>query len=81
MPEASTTRELRDRPLRWPAANAVWRRVRTAWQFVREVSGDDAYERYREHALQAHPGQPAMTRSAFYRFRMEQKWNRITRCC
>ena len=67
--------------LRWGAANAGWRLVRSAWCFVREVSGDDAYERYREHILEAHPGQPAMTRSEYYRMRTEQKWDRVTRCC
>jgi uncharacterized short protein YbdD (DUF466 family) len=63
------------------AASTAWRLVQTVWRFLRQASGDDAYERYREHMLAAHPGQPAMTRSAYYRFRMEQKWNRITRCC
>jgi len=67
--------------LRWGAANAGWRLLRSAWCFVREVSGDDAYERYREHILEAHPGQPAMTRSEYYRMRTEQKWDRVTRCC
>ncbi|HTS54218.1 MAG TPA: YbdD/YjiX family protein [Burkholderiales bacterium] len=66
--------------LRTPA-NTGWRLMQAVWRFVRQVSGDDAYERYRDHILQAHPGQPAMTRTAYYRFRTEQKWNRITRCC
>jgi uncharacterized short protein YbdD (DUF466 family) len=48
---------------------------------LRQASGDDAYERYREHMLHAHPGSTVMSRSAYYRFRMEQKWNRLTRCC
>jgi uncharacterized short protein YbdD (DUF466 family) len=81
MRDAVTTPDLRGKRLRWAAANAAWRLARVAWQLLRQASGDDAYERYREHMLQAHPGQPAMTRSAYYRFRMEQKWNRITRCC
>ncbi len=63
------------------AANAAWRLLRSAWYFVRQVSGDDAYERYREHMLEAHADQSAMTRSEHYRVRTEQKWNRITRCC
>lgn len=67
--------------LRWRAANAAWRILRSAWRFVRQVSGDDAYERYREHMLHAHAAQPAMTRKDYYRFRTEQKWNRVTRCC
>jgi uncharacterized short protein YbdD (DUF466 family) len=71
----------RGKRLRWRAANAAWRWVRAAWYFVRQVSGDDAYERYRAHMLQAHADQPAMTRGEYYRFRTEQKWSRLTRCC
>jgi uncharacterized short protein YbdD (DUF466 family) len=67
--------------LGWGAADAAWRLLRSAWYFVREVSGDDAYERYREHVVEAHPGQPAMSRSEYYRVRTEQKWDRVTRCC
>ena len=67
--------------LGWGAANAAWRLLCSVWYFVRQVSGDDAYERYREHMLQTHAGQPAMTRSEYYRVRTEQKWNRLTRCC
>jgi uncharacterized short protein YbdD (DUF466 family) len=75
MADAPTT-QLADR-----APHAAWRLARTAWTLLRQVSGDDAYERYREHMLQAHPGSAVMSRSAYYRFRMEQKWNRLTRCC
>jgi uncharacterized short protein YbdD (DUF466 family) len=53
----------------------------SAWAFVRQVSGDDAYERYREHMLEAHAAQTAMTRREYYKARTEQKWNRVTRCC
>jgi len=64
-----------------PAGRAPWRWARTAWILLRQASGDDAYERYCEHMLHAHPGSAVMSRSAYYRFRMEQKWNRLTRCC
>jgi len=63
------------------AQRAAGRLARAAWTFLRQASGDDAYERYREHMLQAHPGSAVMSRSAYYRFRMQQKWNRLTRCC
>ena len=63
------------------AQRAASRLARTAWALLRQASGDDAYERYREHMLQAHPGSAVISRSAYYRFRMEQKWNRLTRCC
>jgi len=63
------------------ARRAAWCVARSVWALLRQASGDDAYERYREHMLQAHPGNAVMSRSAYYRFRMEQKWNRLTRCC
>ena len=70
-----------DKQQRRGAATAGWRLLRSAWHFVRQVSGDDAYERYRAHVLQAHGGQDAMTRAEYYKARTEQKWNRVTRCC
>jgi uncharacterized short protein YbdD (DUF466 family) len=51
------------------------------WRFLRQASGDDAYERYLEHMAGAHPGAAAMSRSQYFRFRQDEKWNRITRCC
>jgi uncharacterized short protein YbdD (DUF466 family) len=71
----------RSQRLRWSAATTAWRLLCAAWYFMRQVSGDDAYERYREHMLRAHSGQPAMTRSEYYRLRTEQKWSRANRCC
>jgi uncharacterized short protein YbdD (DUF466 family) len=73
--------ERRDKGLRWAVVNTTWRLVWVAWNFLRQASGDDAYERYLDHMVRAHPGQPAMSRGEYYRFRTEQKWNRITRCC
>jgi len=63
------------------AQRAAWRLARMAWTLLRQAAGDDAYERYCEHMLKTHPGSVVMGRSAYYRFRMEQKWNRLTRCC
>ena len=63
------------------AADAAVHALSAAWAFVRQVSGDDAYERYVEHMLGEHPERALMQRDQYYRFRTEQKWNRITRCC
>jgi uncharacterized short protein YbdD (DUF466 family) len=73
--------ELADQGLARAAWNAASRLALVGWRFVRQVSGDDAYERYADHMQRAHPGVPGMTRGHYYRFRTEQKWNRITRCC
>ena len=52
------------------AQRAAWRLARTAWTLLRQASGDDAYERYCEHMLQAHPCNSVMSRISYYRFRM-----------
>ncbi len=62
-------------------SNLAWRFAWTSWRFVRQVSGDDAYDRYAEHMRLTHPDQRAMERAEFFRFMQDQKWNRISRCC
>ena len=57
------------------------RLLSAVWRFLRQASGDDAYERYLEHIACEHPGTSPMNRAQYFRFRQEQKWNRITRCC
>ncbi len=73
--------DLRNKGLRRAALNTTWQLLWLGWHLLRQASGDDAYERYLDHMVQAHPGHPAMRRGEYYRFRTEQKWNRITRCC
>jgi len=52
-----------------------------AWAFLREVSGDDAYERYLRHQAEAHPGERPLSRKAFFGQELERKWSGIRRCC
>lgn len=63
---------IRQRVLAW---------TKRAWGLVREMSGDDAYDRYLAHLGHAHPDQPAMPRSAFYAERQRRKWSGVSRCC
>jgi uncharacterized short protein YbdD (DUF466 family) len=52
-------------------------------RFVREISGDDAYERYLVHWQEHHArqgGEP-QTRAAFFKAEQERKWNGVKRCC
>jgi len=65
----------------WSAPNLLWHALWQLWRYLREVSGDDAYERYLLHMGRFHPGQTPMTRADHFKFRQEQKWNRLTRCC
>ncbi|MFL6580073.1 MAG: YbdD/YjiX family protein [Burkholderiales bacterium] len=56
-------------------------RVRRLWQYLREVSGDDAYERYVAHHEIAHAGQQCLTRRQFFAQRQDEKWSKVSRCC
>ena len=65
--------------LRW--LQQMTRRLRSAWHFIRELSGDDAYERYLQHAGRAHPGVEPLTPAAFQAQREARKWSGVQRCC
>ena len=51
------------------------------WSAVRELSGDDAYERYCAHQASHHANQCVLTRKEFFQQQQEQKWTGIKRCC
>jgi uncharacterized short protein YbdD (DUF466 family) len=55
--------------------------VRRAWCWLRQVSGDDAYERYRAHLLTQHAASVPLTRAQFCAQQQERKWSGISRCC
>jgi uncharacterized short protein YbdD (DUF466 family) len=56
-----------------------WRAVR--W-YVREVTGESAYDRYVEHERLGHPDRPVMTRGEFERRRQDLANARPQqRCC
>jgi uncharacterized short protein YbdD (DUF466 family) len=50
--------------------------------YLREVSGESAYDRYVEHMRRDHPEQPVMSRREYERRRMDQRdENPRARCC
>ena len=51
------------------------------WSAVRELSGDDAYERYCVHQASHHASQPVLSRKELSQQQQEQKWAGIQRCC
>lgn len=53
--------------------------IRTAWQYFREVSGEEDYPRYRARVI-AEGGDP-LAPDAFYLGQLRQKYSRISRCC
>ncbi len=57
--------------------------LRRIWSLLREVTGDDAYERYLAHWRAEHSPDAAapLDRSSFYREEQRRKWDGIRRCC
>lgn len=59
--------------------------LKQIWQRIRQLSGDDAYERYLVHYTQVHAAQPdaalPLSRAAFFKQWQEQKWTGVKRCC
>jgi len=57
------------------------RGLKALWRWVREATGDDAYERYLVHQAQAHAGERPMSRREFVKAEQQRKWSGINRCC
>lgn len=56
--------------------------LKRIWRRVRELSGDDAYERYLAHRQAHHAGEgPPLDRAEYFRRRQERKWGSTQRCC
>lgn len=52
-----------------------------AW-YLREVSGESAYDRYCEHLRRRHPDEALPTRAEYWRWRMDERdKNPGARCC
>jgi uncharacterized short protein YbdD (DUF466 family) len=56
-------------------------RLRTLWSCIRQLSGDDAFERYRAHHLAGACGATPMSRGEFYAHEQRRKWSGVSRCC
>lgn len=57
--------------------------LRRGWLALRELSGDDAYERYLAHLSEcsAPHGHAPLTRAAFFAAEQRRKWDGVRRCC
>jgi len=53
--------------------------ARIVWQYLRELSGENDYARYRARALGQ--GSRPMSPDEFYLWQLRQKYSRINRCC
>ena len=56
-------------------------KLMSIWQALRQLSGDDGYERYLTHHAIAHPGTLPLSRAAWFANWQRQKWSGINRCC
>ena len=55
--------------------------LRVGWAGLRQITGDDAYDRYLERHEKTHPDVPALTRDEFYVSELDRKWSGVNRCC
>lgn len=55
--------------------------LKRAWRTLREVSGDDAYERYLAHRRTPDTPDPPLSRAEFFRAEQRRKWDGVRRCC
>ena len=53
------------------------------WRLFRELTGDDAYERYLTHWRDRHAGEESepLSRAAFFREEQRRKWDGVRRSC
>jgi len=56
-------------------------KIRTFWEGIRRISGDDAYERYLKQHADRHPAEPALSRAEFFKQWQDGKWKGVKRCC
>ena len=49
---------------------------RYAWEYLKEISGENAYDRYVMVHMATHPEKPPMSRGEFYRHRQDEKYNK-----
>ena len=51
------------------------------WRAIRELSGDDAYERYMAQHATNYPDTTPLARKDFFLYQQQQKWSGLQRCC
>jgi uncharacterized short protein YbdD (DUF466 family) len=55
--------------------------VGTAWNVIRSLSTDDAYDKYLAHHAETHAGVRPLGRREFYMRQQQEKWTGVSRCC
>ena len=61
--------------------NPLLKPLRYAWEYLKEISGENSYDKYLAVHSATHPGKRPMTRGEFYRWRQDEKFaNPGSRC-
>ncbi len=56
--------------------------IKIVWQAIRQLSGDDAYERYLRHHAEHHADESEpLSKQAFFKKWQDEKWQGVKRCC
>lgn len=58
-------------------------KIKLFWRGIRQLSGDDAYERYLKHYAEHHQddGNAPLSKADFFRQWQDEKWQGVKRCC
>lgn len=55
--------------------------LKRAWSWLRQVTGDAAYDNYLRHALWNTEGQQPLSRAEFYQESLRRRYSTVSRCC
>ena len=62
-------------------SRALLQPVRYAWEYLKEISDENSYDKYLAVHSATHPGKPPMSRGEFSRWRQDEKFaNPGSRC-
>lgn len=58
-------------------------RLTKLWRGIRQLSGDDAYERYLAHFAEHHQqkGETPLSKAEFFKRWQDSQWQGVKRCC
>jgi uncharacterized short protein YbdD (DUF466 family) len=59
----------------------MFKAIKVFWQAIRQLSGDDAYERYLIHHAQHHVDAIPLSKKEFFKKWQDDKWRGVKRCC
>lgn len=51
------------------------------WQLLRFLANEDAYDNYCQHHRDCHSREVLLTKKAFFKQMMDDKWQKTQRCC